>query len=241
MSSTRDLVQNPGHSGAEPALADRRRFLEAAALAGLSAGLVACGKQPDGGEGRAAGGTTPGQQSHEVGPGQLDEYYGMYSGGHSGEVRIVGIPSGREIRRIPVFNPDAMSGWGHTNESRRILGTRPDGRLRYTTGDTHHVHGSYSDGTYDGKYFWVNDKLHSRLARIRGDTMECDAITELPNVQGFHGLFPDKRDPLDPALNRTTRVFCGAEFAIPQPNDGSNLDDTGAYSALFTCVDAESM
>lgn len=30
------------------------------------------------------------------------------------------------------------------------IGTKPDGSLKYITGDTHHVHGSYKDGTYDG-------------------------------------------------------------------------------------------
>jgi nitrous-oxide reductase len=27
------------------------------------------------------------------------------------------------------------------------------------------------------------------------------------------------------AINRTTRVFCGAEFHIPHPNDGRDMDD----------------
>jgi len=213
----------------------RRRFLGSAALLGLSgAGLAAC---KDGGVGGGKGGAL----SYEVKPGQLDEYYGLWSGGHSGEVRVLGIPSGREIKRIPVFNPDALTGWGHTNESKKVLGTRPDGHLRYTTGDTHHVHASYKDGTYDGKYAWVNDKIHGRIARIRLDTMECDKITELPNVQGFHGIFPDKRDPADAAKNHTTRVFCGSEFHIPQPNDGSGMEDPNKYFAVFTCVDAETM
>ncbi|MDH5649469.1 MAG: TAT-dependent nitrous-oxide reductase [Gammaproteobacteria bacterium] len=220
----------------------RRKFLGTAALvglsgAGLSVGLSSCGK----GEDKGAAPAAPAQPSAEVHPGQLDEYYGFWSGGHSGEVRIMGIPSGREIKRVPVFNPDAMSGWGVTNESRAILGTNKDGSLRYTTGDTHHVHGSYKDGTYDGKYFWVNDKIHSRIARMRGDTMETDKITELPNVQGFHGIFPDKRDPVKPEVNYTTRVFCGSEFRLPQPNNGTNMDDTDAYYSLFTCVDAETM
>jgi len=134
-----------------------------------------------------------------------------------------------------------MSGWGITNESKKILGTKPDGSLKYTTGDTHHVHGSYKDGTYDGKYFWVNDKIHGRIGRVRGELMECDKITELPNVQGFHGIFPDKRDPVDPKINYTTRVFCGAEFHIPLPNDGSSMGDDARYQALFSCVDAETM
>ena len=218
----------------------RRTFLGTAALlglsgAGLATGLAAC---TDGGKTASHGAAG----SAEVLPGQLDTYYGLWSGGHSGEVRVMGMPSGREIKRIQVFNaPDAMSGWGITNESKKILGTRPDGSLKYNTGDTHHVHGSYKDGTYDGKYFWTNDKVHGRIARVRGELMECDKITELPNVQGFHGIFPDKRDPVDPKINYTTRVFCGAEFHIPLPNDGSNMGDDSKYQALFSCVDAETM
>lgn len=218
----------------------RRRFLGTAALvglsgAGLSVGLSSCK------EGGKSADSHSGGMSTEVHPGQLDEYYGFWSGGHSGEMRILGIPSGREIKRIPVFNLDPMSGWGITNESKAILGTKKGGDLKYTTGDTHHVHGSYKDGTYDGKYLWVNDKIHSRLARVRGDTMETDKITELPNVQGFHGIFPDKRDPVKQEVNYTTRVFCGSEFRLPHPNNGRNMDKTDDYFAMFTCIDAETM
>lgn len=223
----------------------RRKFLGTTAAAtlagaGLAMGLSACkkGEQAATGEG-AREEVASGE--FEVHPGKLDSYYIFSSAGHNGEVRIYGLPSGRTLKRIPVFNPDPMVGWGITNESKKIIGTKPDGSLKYCTGDTHHVHGSYTDGTYDGKYLWVNDKLNCRLARIRMDYMECDAITEVPNVQGFHGLFPDKRDPVDQNINHTTRVFCGAEFHTPQANDGHDEDDPAKWYCLFTCVDAESM
>ena len=222
----------------------RRNFLNTAvagvAGVGLSAALASCtdaGNQ--GGTVIATAAEAP--SKFDVPPGQLDEYYIMSSGGHSGEMRIFGLPSGRTIKRIPVFNVDPMVGWGITNESKKVLGTKPDGSLKYHTGDTHHVHGSYTDGTYDGRYFWVNDKLNSRVARIRGDYMECDKITEVPNVQGFHGIFPDKRDPVDASINRTTRVFCGAEFHVPFGSKGAEMKDPAKYACLFTCVDAESM
>ena len=38
-----------------------------------------------------------------VPPGEHDRYYAFLSGGQSGSVFVVGIPSGRLIREIPVF------------------------------------------------------------------------------------------------------------------------------------------
>jgi nitrous-oxide reductase len=235
-----------------PAEPGRRKFLGSAAVAGLAGaglglGLAGCNKEADKAPAAAAPGkdatskAAAGHGGGDVKSGQLDDYYIMSSGGHSGEVRIYGAPSGRTIKRIPVFNIDPMVGWGITNESKKIIGVKPDGNPKYRTGDTHHVHGSYTDGTYDGKYFWTNDKLNNRLARIRGDYMECDKITEIPNVQGFHGMFPDKRDPLDAKINHTTRVFCGGEFNTPFVTRGPGVRDVKNYASLATCVDAESM
>ena len=230
----------------------RRKFLNTAALAGLagaglSVGLSSCKQEaaapaaPAGAAPAAAPAAAVHGDAVHPAPGQLDEYYGIWSGGHTGDMRILGIPSGREITRVPVFNPDALVGWGITNESKAIMGTKADGSLRYTVADTHHTHASYKNGTYDGKYAWINDKINGRVARVRLDTFECDKITEIPNIQGFHGIFPDKRDPVDQAINHTTRVFCGNEFHVPQPNDGRDEDDATKYHCLFTCIDAETM
>lgn len=246
-------TQDRGITGVQDT--SRRKFLSTAAFVslagtGLAMGLSSCKKEVGGVTALSAGksgevstkvasAVTYGE--FEVPPGQLDEYYMFNSGGHSGEARVYGLPSGRLIKRIPIFNRDCESGWGITNESRAIIGTNLDGSLKSTTGDTHHVHGSYTDGTYDGKYLWTNDKINSRLARIRMDYLVCDKITDLPNVQGFHGIFPDKRDPVDPKINHTTRIFCGMEFHTPQPNDGRNGNDPKKYYCVLTCVDAESM
>ncbi len=226
-----------------PAGMGRRRFLGTAAVAGAGlAALAGCNEKPaaDAGKGAAsAGGTHAAAGGVHLKPGELDSYYGLWSGGHTGDARIIGIPSGREIHRIPCFNPDPLIGWGITNESKKIMGTKPDGSLKYTVADTHHVHASYKDGNYDGRYAWINDKINSRIARLRLDYFVCDKITELPNVQGFHGIFPDKRDPVDEKINYTTRVFCGGEFSIPLPN--APIEDPSKYRSLFSCVDAESM
>ncbi|MES2323579.1 MAG: TAT-dependent nitrous-oxide reductase [Pseudomonadota bacterium] len=221
--------------------ASRRNFLGKSALAGAGAVAVLAGCKQEAAPAKAASASAASAGASHIAPGQLDTYYAFISAGHGGEVRVLGLPSGRTLKRIPVFNTDCMVGWGITNESKAIMGTRADGRLQYTTGDTHHVHGSYKDGTYDSRWLFVNDKIHSRLGRIRMDIMECDKITMIPNVMGFHGIFPDKCDPVDPAINYTTRVFCGAEFHVPLPNDGRDLDDPSKWGCLFSCVDAATM
>jgi nitrous-oxide reductase len=161
-----------------------------------------------------------------VPPGKLDDYYGFWSGGQSGEIRILGVPSMRELKRIPVFNRDAATGWGADDFSKALLGDRH-------SGDTHHVHLSYTDGTYDGRYVYVNDKASARLARVRCDTMEVDKITDIPNSQGTHGIFPQR--------HKTGLVLCNAEFRTPQVNDGRDMDDPSQYGAMHTAIDGETM
>ncbi len=234
-----DKIDTQQHDAIDPS---RRRFFNTTALMGLSgAGLAAGVSLLPATSGTAHAATEGAAAATHLKPGQLDEYYGLWSGGHTGDFRVLGLPSGRELHRVPCFVPDALVGWGITNESKAIMGTKPDGSLQFTVGDTHHTHASYKDGNYDGRYAWINDKINSRIARIRLDYFVCDKITKLPNVMGFHGIFPDKRDPVDPKINYTTRVFCGGEFHVPLPNDGRDLDDITKYRALFSCVDAETM
>lgn len=242
--------QSPNHNldTDAPQDAGRRKFLTQTtavaglAGAGLTLGLAGCKDESAPAAGAPAAKTeTHAAPAGHIKPGELDTYYGLWSGGHTGDMRILGFPSGREIHRIPCFTPDPLVGWGITNESKAIMGTKPDGSLKYTVGDSHHTHASYKDGNYDGRYAWINDKINARIARIRLDTFTCDKITEIPHVQGFHGIFPDKRDAVDPAINYTTRVFCGSEFHIPLINDGKNMGDDSQFRALFSCVDAETM
>ncbi|MEJ2763427.1 TAT-dependent nitrous-oxide reductase [Photobacterium sp. MCCC 1A19761] len=166
-----------------------------------------------------------------VHPGDMDEYYGFWSGGHSGEVRILGLPSMRELMRIPVFNTDSATGWGLTNESKRIKGDSAN----ILVGDSHHPHMSMTDGRYNGKYVFINDKANSRVARIRCNVMKTDKMLTIPNVQAIHGLRVQK-------VPETKYVVCNGEFEIPMNNDGkASLEDVSTYRSLFNVIDAEKM
>jgi nitrous-oxide reductase len=171
---------------------------------------------------------TRGGGDHIVHPGELDDYYGFWSGGHSGEIRVLGFPSLRVFKRIPVFNLDSATGYGVTNESKAMLNG-------IQIGDTHHVHGSYDDGTYDGKWLFVNDKSNNRVARVRVDLLEVDAILNVPHTQGSHGLFPQRY----PA---TEWVVLNSEFRSPTVNLGrGDLLDASTYSGIHTIIDAAEM
>ncbi|MGM0982017.1 MAG: TAT-dependent nitrous-oxide reductase [Pseudomonadota bacterium] len=206
----------------------RRHFLRNSAVTGVAgaglAGGFGAGALMSSREAKAA------EDGIEVAPGELDEYYGFWSGGHQGEVRVLGIPSMRELMRIPVFNIDSATGWGITNESRRIMGDSAG----FLNGDCHHPHVSMTDGRYDGKYLFINDKANTRVARVRLDIMKTDKITTIPNVQAIHGLRLQK-------VPHTKYVFANAELPIPQVNDGRDLESPENYFTMFNAIDAESM
>ena len=78
------------------------RFIAAiaAAMVASSVAMYACQAGPAGG----AGGTADAAQAVYVPPGEYDEFYAFMSGGFSGNLTVMGLPSGRLLKQVPVFS-----------------------------------------------------------------------------------------------------------------------------------------
>ncbi len=138
-----------------------------------------------------------------VAPGDLDEYYLFYSGGHSGNVYVAGIPSMRHISTIPVFSPYPATGYGFDKESKERLGG-------FTWGDAHHPSLSETAGDYDGRWLFISDNANNRMARIDlRDFKTKQILGPIPNVSGNHcSSF---------VTPNTEYVLAGSRFSVPIP------------------------
>lgn len=138
-----------------------------------------------------------------VAPGDLDEYYLFYSGGHSGQVYVAGIPSMRHISTIPVFSPYPATGYGYDAESKAMLGG-------FTWGDAHHPGISETNGDYDARWLFINDNANNRVARIDlRDFKTKQILGPIPNVSGNHGS--------SFVTPNTEYVLAGSRFSVPIP------------------------
>jgi nitrous-oxide reductase len=165
-----------------------------------------------------------------VPPGDLDEFYLFYSGGHSGQVYVGGIPSMRHIATIPVFAPYPATGYGFDDETREMLGG-------FTWGDVHHPSLSRTGGEYDGRWLFVNDNANARVARISlRDFKTKQIFGPIANLSGNHGSAFATAD--------TEYLLYASRFGIPLPKGTyASIDDyatryKGVVGAL--AVDPES-
>ena len=161
--------------------------------------LVNCGKKPQ----VQRGGVAEAAIATYVAPGDLDEYYLFYSGGHSGNIYVAGIPSMRHISTIPVFTPYPATGYGFDKESKEMLGG-------FTWGDAHHPSISETKGDYDGRWLFISDNANNRMARVDlRDFKTKQVFGPIPNVSGNHcSSF---------VTPNTEYVLAGSRFSIPLP------------------------
>jgi nitrous-oxide reductase len=142
--------------------------------------------------------------------GKFDEYVMFASGGHSGQVLAIGLPSMRLLRTIAVFTPEPWQGYGYgVKESALQNNGEPAGigRGPLAWGDTHHPALSETGGDYDGQFLFINDKPNGRLAVIDLRDLETKQIVANPIFNNNHGstmVTPD-----------TEYVVEGSQYAVP--------------------------
>ncbi len=145
-----------------------------------------------------------------VAPGKYDEFYNFLSGGFNGQVSVVGLPSGRTIKIIPVFSVNPENGWGYSEETKPMLNTSY-GFVPWD--DSHHPELSQTNGEVDGKYLFINANNTPRIARINLKTFRTEEIIEIPNSAGNHS---------SPFITMNTEyIVAGTRFSVPM---GENAD-----------------
>ena len=126
-----------------------------------------------------------------VPPGKYDPYYMFASGGHLGQVQVIGVPSMRLLKVIPVFTRDAYSGYGFGADLGEAVigaGTDPTKSSPLSWGDSHHPALSETAGEYDGRWLYINDRANGRIAMIDLTDFKTKQIIDVPNLGTSHGM-----------------------------------------------------
>ena len=184
---------------------------------GLAAALIATAACNPPGSRSAATTETSAAVKSFVPPGEKDEFYLFYSGGHSGQVYVAGLPSMRHITTIPVFAPYPATGYGFDEESKAMMG-------RFTWGDVHHPGLSQTDAKYDGRWLFVNDNANNRIARIDlRDFKTKQILGPIPNSSGNHGS--------SFVTENSEYVLVATRFSVPLPK--GRYADPANYKTEF--------
>ncbi|MDO9554464.1 Sec-dependent nitrous-oxide reductase [Rhodonellum sp.] len=145
-----------------------------------------------------------------VAPGQYDEFYNIVSGGFNGQISVVGLPSGRVLKIVPVFSVHPENGWGFSEESKPMLNTS-HGFIPWD--DLHHIAISTTNAEHDGRWAFANANNTPRIAKIDLTTFKTTEIIEIPNSGGNHS---------SPFITENTEyIVAGTRFSVPT---GDNVD-----------------
>lgn len=186
------------------------KFVAGFGLLAVAAMIAGCG----------GGSNAPAAQKVYVKPGEYDTHYAFLSGGHSGQVFVYGLPSCRHITNIPVFTPEPARGYGFDEESKAMLGG-------FIWGDAHHPGLSETDGDYDGRWLFINDMPHARIARIDlNDFTTHEIYGPIPNISAAHACpYPTPN---------TEYVFAASRFSAPVPTN--KLAKVADYASQFNGI-----
>ena len=119
--------------------------------------------------------------------GKMDEYYIFASGGQSGNIDVIGVPSMRLLKVIGVFTPESWQGWGYGGEGDKVLEGGNQGTHKIRWADVHHPNLSETNGDYDGQYLFVNDKANARVAVVDLADFTTKQIVANPLAASDHG------------------------------------------------------
>jgi len=150
--------------------------------------------------------------------GMLDEYIMFASGGHSGQMFVIGMPSMRLLKTIAVFTPEPWQGWGYGAQSTmEVLDQGNINGEEVRWGDTHHPALSETAGEYDGEWVFINDKANARIAVIDLRDFETKQIVKNPIAVNDHGgtmVTPDSE-----------WIIEGGQYAAPLGWEYASLED----------------
>lgn len=158
--------------------------------------------------------------------GMLDEFILFASGGQSGQVLVIGVPSMRLLRTIAVFTPEPWQGYGY-GAMEEVLAGGNIGDQQALWGDAHHPALSETGGLYDGQWLFINDKANGRIAVIDLRDFETKQIVKNPLFLNDHGgafVTPN-----------TEYVIEGGQYALPLGGAYAPISDyESAYRGLVT-------
>jgi nitrous-oxide reductase len=148
--------------------------------------------------------------------GQHDEYVMFTSGGHAGQIFVIGVPSMRLLKTIAVFTPESWQGWGFGVGNQVLDEGNVNGReIRWA--DSHHPALSETKGEYDGEFVFINDKANGRVAVIDLRDFETKQIVKNPvAVMDHGGTF---------VTPNTEYVVEGGQYAAPLAWEYAPLSD----------------
>ncbi|HSF53537.1 MAG TPA: hypothetical protein VLA71_07290, partial [Algoriphagus sp.] len=168
---------------------------------GLTALALAPGCKPKGAQSAISGDAAA---KVYVAPGNHDEFYNIVSGGFNGQMSVVGLPSGRVLKILPVFSVNPENGWGYSEESKPMLNTS-QGFVPWD--DLHHIAISTTNAEHDARWAFGNANNTPRIARVDLNTFKTVEIIEIPNSAGNHS---------SPFITQNTEyVVAGTRFSVP--------------------------